>query len=272
VGTIVRAQVGGVGIGYQVDGTEGEWVLLITGLGYARWAWDWQVGQLSRSFRVITIDNRGIGESDAPPGPYTAAQMAADAAGVLENLGVGRALAIELALARPELVDRLVLCCTTFGGPRSLTMPEASVRLIAAAPSMPEEARLRAFVENALSERFARDQPNVIERIMALRVRTAQSQEAWQAQAAAGAAFDGADRVAGISAETLVVTGTEDRVVDPGNAKLLAEAISQATLAELPGGHLFMVEQADRFNALVGGFLRDGARAVAESGARKATG
>ena len=107
--------------------------------------------------------------------------------------------------------------------------------------------------------------PEVVDRIVELRTRTAQPQEAWQWQAAAGAAFDAADRVRDIRAETLVVTGTEDRVVDPGNARLLAGEIPNATLAELPGGHLFVVEEAERFNALVSRFLVGGAPAVADA-------
>ena len=68
----------------------GEPLLLIHGLGYARWGWEPVVEPLARSFDVILFDNRGIGESDAPPGPYTAAGLAADAAQVLDEAGVER--------------------------------------------------------------------------------------------------------------------------------------------------------------------------------------
>jgi len=121
---------------------EGEPLLLIHGLGYARWGWEPVVEPLARSFEVILFDNRGIGESDAPPGPYTAAELAADAAQVLDEAGVQRAhvlgtslggmVAQELALAAPERVERLVLACTTAGGQESFPMPEQSVRLLEA--------------------------------------------------------------------------------------------------------------------------------------------
>ena len=87
-------------------------LLLIHGLGYARWGWEPVVEPLARSFDVILFDNRGIGESDAPAGPYTAAQMAGDALQVLDEAGVERAhvlgtslggmVAQELALATPS--------------------------------------------------------------------------------------------------------------------------------------------------------------------------
>ena len=116
----------------------------IQGLGYARWGWE-PVARAARAhFDVVLFDNRGIGESDVPPGPYTAAELAEDALAVLDEAGVERAhvvgtslggmVAQELALARPERVDRLVLACTTPGGARAYPMPERTVRLIAEAP------------------------------------------------------------------------------------------------------------------------------------------
>jgi pimeloyl-ACP methyl ester carboxylesterase len=269
----VKIRVGDLTLGYEVHGEDGDWVLFVTGLGYGRWSWDWQVEDFARHFRVITFDNRGIGESDTPPGPYTAAHMAGDAAGLLDGLGVDRAhvigsslggcIAIELALARPELVHRLVLCSTSAGGAKALPPPEGLLQLLAEAPSLPEESRLRRFVENALSDAFVKERPDVIDRILELRRETAQPEQAWQWQAAAGATFDAADRVGEIRAETLVITGDEDHVVDPANSRVLAEAIPTSTLVELPGGHLFSMERPTSFNQLVGAFLQGGIPALA---------
>src|SRR6185436_4372412 len=106
-------------------------------LGYARWGWEPVLPELAEQFDVILFNNRGIGESDAPPGPYTVAELAADAVQVLDEAGVERAhvlgtslggmVAQELALAAPERVDRLVLACTTPGGAESFPMPERTV-------------------------------------------------------------------------------------------------------------------------------------------------
>ncbi|MGH3071810.1 MAG: alpha/beta fold hydrolase [Gaiellaceae bacterium] len=233
-------------------------LLLIHGLGYARWGWEPVVEPLARSFDVILFDNRGIGESDAPPGPYTVAGLAADALGVLDEAGIERAhvlgtslggmVAQELALAEPDRVEKLVLACTTPGGAGAFPLPERTVRL------MTNGATLREFVENALAP-----QPDaeIVERILRHREATAQPFEAWSAQAAAGGAFDAFDRVGRIAAPTLVLHGTEDGVVDPRNSSLLAERIPGARLELFPGGgHLFFWEQPDRFVALVAGFLQ----------------
>jgi 3-oxoadipate enol-lactonase len=224
-------------------------LLLVHGLGYARWGWEPVVEPLARTFDVILFDNRGIGESDAPPGPYTAAGMADDAAQVLDEAGVERAhvvgtslggmIAQELALGRPERVEKLVLACTTPGGPEAFPMPQRTVDLMLA------RATLREYVENAL-EPDAR--PELVERILEHRERTAQPFEPWAAQAAAGATFDAHERLGSIAAPTLVQHGDGDVVVDPRNADLLAAAIPDVRVSIYAGcGHLFMWQEPERF-------------------------
>jgi 3-oxoadipate enol-lactonase len=242
---------------------DGPPLLLIHGLGYARWGWEPVAGPLAEDFSLLLFDNRGIGESDAPPGPYTVAELAGDALGVLDAAGVERAhvlgtslggmVAQELALAAPERVDRLVLACTTPGGPTAAPMPERTVQLFAEGPTMPPEVALRRFVENALA---AGADGSIVDRIMEHRLAIAQPFPAWQAQAAAGTMFDAASRIGAIQAPTLVLHGTDDFVVDPANAELLAALIPGARVELFPGtGHLFFWEQPERFVRVVKEFL-----------------
>jgi pimeloyl-ACP methyl ester carboxylesterase len=245
---------------------EGEPLLLVHGLGYARWGWEPVLPGLAERFDVLLFDNRGIGESDAPPGPYTVAELAADAIGVLDDAGVERAhvvgtslggmVAQEVALSHPARVDRLVLAGTTPGGPKAHPMPQQTVALMAEAATLAPEVALRRFVENALSPATVGSRPEVVERILAHRLATAQAPPAWAAQAAAGAAFDAYDRLGGLTAATLVQHGTDDVVVAPGNAELLAGALQGAGLEWFPGtGHLSFWEEPDRFVASVSSFL-----------------
>src|SRR5688500_15146077 len=76
---------------WVVDEGQGEPVLLIAGLGLALRAWRREAEELARRFRVIRLDNRGAGRSDAPWGRYTTRQLAADALAVLDAVGVPRA-------------------------------------------------------------------------------------------------------------------------------------------------------------------------------------
>jgi 3-oxoadipate enol-lactonase len=244
----------------------GEPLLLIHGLGYARWGWEPVLPGLAERFEVILFDNRGVGESDAPPGPYTVAEMAADAARVLDEAGVerphvvgtslGGMVAQELALARPERVRRLVLACTTPGGPNAYPMPQTTVALMAEAATMEPAVALRRFVENALAPETVERHPELVDRIMTHRLATAQDPAAWAAQAAAGATFDALDRLGGLAAPTLVQHGTEDVVVDPRNGDLLVELVPDARLERFPDtGHLYFWERPERFVESVTAFL-----------------
>jgi len=248
-------------IAWEERGT-GRPLLLIQGLGYARWSWEPIVTRLAEDYRVLFFDNRGIGESDRPEGPYTARMMAGDALQVLDEAGVDRAnvlgaslggmIAQELAVAAPERVDRLVLCCTTVGGAATVPMPQVTVDLFAEAATLAPEVALRRFVENALASDAP---PELVQELFERRVANPLDPAGWQAQAAAGLGFQGVE--AAITAPTLLVTGTEDNVVDPRNSDVLAERIPGAELERIEGaGHLFFWEQPDAFVRILREFLR----------------
>ena len=249
-------------IAWERRGT-GPAVVLVHGLGYARWGWEPVADALAERFEVVLLDNRGIGESDAPPGPYTVEEMAGDVLSVIDDAGLGRAHVVgtslggmivqELALSSPDRCEKLVLVCTTPGGPSAAPMPEATTRLLAEAPTMEPLVALRRFVENALAPNPPEE---LVQRILAHRLATAQPLVAWMAQAAAGASFDAWDRLPGLSVPTLVLHGTEDVVVDPANADLLAERIPGARVERFEGcGHLLFWEEPARFVEAVGEFL-----------------
>jgi pimeloyl-ACP methyl ester carboxylesterase len=246
-----------VNIASDVRG-DGPPVLFVQGLGYGRGGWGPAPELLADSFSVITFDNRGFGDSDKPPGPYTTAQLAADAVAVLDAAGIERAhvlgaslggmTAQELALAAPERVDKLVLCCTTPGGAESAPMPAVTIAL------MQNGATIEQFVANAL----APDAPqSLVAEILAYRSEHPPDPAGWQSLAAAGATHDAYDRLGEIAAPTLVLHGTADNVVAPQNAELLASRIPNARLEWFEGaGHLFQWEQPERFVAVVEEFLQ----------------
>jgi len=124
-----------ININYQTTG-EGPALVLISGLGYPQWQWHKMVPFLSEHFQVITFDNRGVGETDKPAGPYSAQLLASDTVALLDELNIKKAavfghsmggyIAQAMALDFPARVDHLILASTNFGGPHHVPVtPEA---------------------------------------------------------------------------------------------------------------------------------------------------
>jgi 3-oxoadipate enol-lactonase len=241
--------------------------VLVHGLAYDRHGWGQLPSLLADDFRVVLIDNRGVGESDAPAGPYSVAAMAADVAAVLDAAGIERAhvlgvslggfIAQEVALTYPERVRRLVLCSTSPGGAAAFPMPERGRDAFRRFPAMEREAGLRMMVENSLGDHGVRERPELVDEIYAYRLGHAPAVEAWQAQYAASAAWDGAERVGRITAPTLVIHANMDTVIDYRNGELLAERIPGARIERVTDrGHLVLWEEGDRLVLVVREFLR----------------
>lgn len=252
-------------IAFEVDGA-GAPLLLIHGLGYGRWGWGPILARLTESFRAVWFDNRGVGESDVPDGPYSVAQLAADAVAVLDAAKIDRAhvlgvslggyVAQELALTYPQRVRKLVLGSTSPGGAGSHPMPPNGAQAFAAFPEMEREAGLRLMVENSLGEHAVRERPDLVEEIYAYRLEHAPPLAGWYAQSFAGATFDAYDRSSSISAPTLVFQGRADNVVDPRNAELLTRLIRNSLLHVIPeGGHLVVWQEGESLAPVVRDFL-----------------
>ena len=233
------------------------------GLGYGRWGWQPIVAPLASRYRVLVFDNRGIGDSDKPPGPYTAAEMAGDALAVLDAAGVARAhvlgaslggaVAQELALRHAERLDKLVLVATMSGMTNMHPIPAQTMQLMAEAPTLEPAVALRRFVENALEPE---PEPELVDEIVELRTANPPDPAGWAAQAGIWGSFDVWDELSSIDVPTLVVQGEGDVVVDPRNAPLLAERIPGARLQLVAGGHLFFWNRPAEFAEVVTEFLQ----------------
>jgi 3-oxoadipate enol-lactonase len=260
------ADNGGVRLAYETRGS-GAPLLMIHGLGYDRYGWGPLPDLLAHDFTVVVFDNRGVGDSDVPEGPYAVSQMVEDAAAVLDDAGIERAhvlgvslggyIAQEFALVHPDRLDKLVLASTAPGGPRSVPMPAAGLEAFGRFPTLEREAGLRLMVENSLGAYGVREQPALVDEIFAYRLERGPTLAGWQAQAFAGATFDAYDRSPGIGAPTLVLQGGGDSVVDPRNADLLVELIPNARLELIPDrGHLLVWQEAEQLAPIVKEFLQ----------------
>lgn len=216
----------------------------------------------------MLVDNRGVGESDVPEGPYSVSLLAADAVAVLDSAGIesanvfgvslGGFIAQELALAHPERVRKLILGSTSSGGKDAHPMPARGLHAFRTFPTLEREAGLRLMVENSLGDHGVRERPELVDEIYAYRLERAPSIAAWQAQLAASIAFDAFERISEITAPTLVFHAVDDTVIDYRNGERLAARIPGARLELVPDrGHLVMWEDGEVLAPIVRDFLNE---------------
>jgi len=245
------ATIDNVRIHYSVVG-EGDPLLLIMGYGMPGEAW---LGSLPflQGFRAIYYDNRGTGQSDKPAGPYTIVQMADDAAGLLDHLGIERAhvygvsmggmIAQELVLRHPGKVRSVVLGCTMCGGVHAKVADwetlDALFEVIKGMGTMdPKE-----WVERQLPLIFPRPWVDANPAIRELLLLGAQMMPPTPPDTAQHAmegivGWSTYDRLPQIKAPTLVVHGDQDVLIPVDNAYLLAKRIPGAQLHIIKGaGH-----------------------------------
>jgi pimeloyl-ACP methyl ester carboxylesterase len=259
----------GINIYYETHGS-GAPLVLISGLGYNLWQWHKMVPGLAERFQVITFDNRGVGQTDKPAGPYSAAMLAADTAVLLQTLGIKKAhimghsmggfIAQEMALSYPEMVDKLILASTNFGGPRHLPITPEAMAVLSDVTSDPV-TRFKNGLAVSTAPGWSANNAAMIEEWLAWRIANPIDPAAYQAQMAIGlsllteeACFE--PRLANIEAETLILFGEHDKVVPPGNADLLAAKIPNSTIHLLPNaGHFFPIETPEAANEAITEFL-----------------
>jgi 3-oxoadipate enol-lactonase len=238
---------------YWDEQGSGEPVLLIMGLGYPSDMWFRTRPVLNGRYRTIALDNRGVGKSDAPPGPYPISTMADDAAEVVKASGqekvhvfgvsLGGMIAQELALRHPELVKSLVLGCTTAGGPTATPADPAILAVLMARGNMTPEEGVRAMVPYIYDESTPEER---IEEDLAVRLRSFPAPHAYFAQVQGAGAFNSYDRLPELSVKTLVIHGENDRLIPAANGRLLAERIAGAKLVMLANAsHIFMADQPE---------------------------
>src|ERR1700674_5108585 len=235
---------------YWDEQGSGEPLLLIMGLSYPSYMWHRTRPLLAQNFRTIAFDNRGIGQSDVPPGVYSIALMASDAAAVLDAAGVASAhvfgvsmggmIAQEFALQYPQRVRSLILGCTNAGGPHAVRAEPNVLEILTRQGMTPEESKeaMIPFIYDAATPRERIDED------MAIRMKWYPTPQGYMGQLQGILAWEAYSRIAQIKAPTLIIHGETDQLIPVANAKLIAERISGAKLALTPrASHIFETDQ-----------------------------
>ncbi len=254
------------------DGTRIAWtergsgpnLLLLMGLGADHTAWEKHVADLERSFRCLLIDNRGVGASDAPQGPYSTTQMADDAATVLRAAGgglagvvgisMGGAIAQQLALRHPELVRKMVITASWAGmNPVSEDVFSELRELHRKLSPESFQRRLQLLIWSPLE--YARRASDLRGERRGLE-KAAMSAAAFGSQVDACLSHDTRQSLPAIDVPVLVTAGEYDVFTPVAASHEIAELVPDSTVELFAGGHAHHWEETDRYNRLCEEFLQ----------------
>jgi 3-oxoadipate enol-lactonase len=257
----MQARIGDIDLHYTVCG-QGPWLTLSHSLATHSGMWAPQLAALSQHFTLLCLDTRGHGQTTAPPGPYTLAQLADDAFGLLQHLGIARThwlglsmggmVGQMLALRHPELLDRVVLADTTGRVPPAGAALWAERAAIARRDGM--QAIEQPTLERWFTEPFRQAQPALMAEIGAMIRHT--PVEGYAGCCAAIAATDTLEGLRAQRSRALVMVGEHDLATPPAAAQAIVAAWPGAQFQLLAGAsHLANLEQPIAFNDAVRSFL-----------------
>ncbi len=238
---------------YWEEHGSGPPILLIMGLSFTHEMWFRVLPQVAAHYRVVLFDNRGMGLSDVPPGPYWMRQMAADAIAVLDAAGVtaahivgasmGGMIAQELALRYPDRVRSLVLGSTSYSG-LFARWPDLSCRPRGIRWSKATRLeRESALIPLLYAKRTPRER---IEEDFRVRCQCKWNYKGFLNQLAGILLWNSYRRLPRIKVPTLVLHGEQDRLVRPANGKVVASRIPGAQFHLIPdAGHIVMTDQPE---------------------------
>jgi pimeloyl-ACP methyl ester carboxylesterase len=257
------AKAGDINVEYYVEGS-GPPLLMIMGFSGQASSWSERFLELLRPhFQIVRFSNRGTGLTDRPQAPYSVPMMADDAAGLLAELGIGRAhvlgismggmIAQELVLSYPERVQGLVLGCTTPGWSHGVPPSQEVMALLMPTPGVSLEEQFRKAWPAIVTPEFVEREREFLEEMLRVGLENVTTMDTLMRQAAAIQGFDAYERLPQIEAPTFIIHGDKDQLVPPQNGDILRERIPGSTVRILPGAaHMFFWEKpAESAEAIV---------------------
>jgi|WetSurMetagenome_2_1015567.scaffolds.fasta_scaffold18655_3 3-oxoadipate enol-lactonase len=257
-------EVNGINIYYEVQG-QGDPLVLIAGFGSTIKGWMNQVPVFKQHYQVIMFDNRGIGKSDKPKGPYRAKMMADDTIGLMDHLGIKKAhilgcsmgggIAQELVLKYPDRVNKLILASTSAlrnDGPDGGT--QAFFKIL----RLPIRKLMYNLVSLAMNKTTAK---MIYVPMVWIQSRFTNDSDETGLRGQIDAVVNYStphDKLLSIKCPVLVITGSKDRVVKPSSSDTLAKLIPDTRLVKLENGsHMVNFEMSKVFNIEILRFLQN---------------
>lgn len=252
-----------INIDYRDEGA-GVPVIFLHAFPLNQTMWNDQVEALREHCRTITLDLRGLGNSDSSEGASSVDQMAGDVRTLMTALDIDRAILVGLSMGGyvslafyqnyPEAVRALVLADTRAGA----DTPEARERRLKSAETVEREGS-RAIASDMipllLGHTTLTSRPQVVDRVRAM-IEANSPRGIAAAQRAMAGRRDSTSLLSIIDCPVMVIVGNEDTLTSVAEAKSLAQGIPGARLVIVEGsGHLTNLEQPEVFAALVSEFV-----------------
>jgi pimeloyl-ACP methyl ester carboxylesterase len=250
---VPTAHLNGVDVYFERDGN-GPRLLFLNGSGATIETSALLIAPFRDRFSVLVHDQRGLGRSEIPPGPYSMADYAADAVALLDHVGwptarivgvsFGGMVAQELAVTWPARVERLALVCTSAGGGAGSSYPLHEL----ADRTESERAEVgRRILDTRFDAAWLAEHPSdrALADAMASRRSAPKSPEQLRGereQLLARSLHDVASRLDALTCPTLVAGGRYDGIAPPANSEAIAAGIPGAELRLYEGGHAFFAQ------------------------------
>lgn len=255
--------IDGVRIAYEIHGDGPSTLVLVNGLADAKETWEAQLPALVDEYQVVVYDNRGVGESSTPPGPYTSKDMAADLAGLVDALelesfhllgvSMGGMIAQEYAIAHSDRLRSALFCCTyAYPGPFCSRMFSVWRDLV---PELGVGFTQREVLLWAFTTEFFEQREDELREIETLMAGNPQPTDGYLAQLHSIETHDTRGRLGAVTVPVLTLVGGQDILIYPGLSRRLHDELPDSRWVEVKGGHACLWEYPDSFNNAVIEFL-----------------
>jgi 3-oxoadipate enol-lactonase len=245
--------VNGIDVYYEHSG-EGRRLLFFNGSGATLESAGPLIDPYRARFEVLVHDQRGLGRTEIPPGPYAMKDYAADALALLDHVGwsscrvigvsFGGMVAQEFAVTSPNRVERMALACTSPGGPGRSSYP---LHELGSLDDPKPAEHMLALLDTRFTPEYLSSHPaeQALASMVTSRRQAARSEEqrrGEQEQLLARRGHDVVDRLGDVTCPTLVAAGRYDGIAPLVNSEEIVSRIPDAELRVYEGGHMFFVQ------------------------------
>ena len=242
-----------ISINYEVSGS-GPRVLFFNGSGATLKSTALLIGALAKTCTVLAHDQRGLGDTSIPEGPYTMAQYAQDGAALLDHVGwdtcavvgisFGGMVAQEFAVSYPQRVEKLVLLCTSAGGDAGASYP---LHELGGLPAEERAARITTLTDTRFTPEWLATHPDdaamvAMRNEQAAVPKSKETIKGEMLQLGARIGHDVSDRLHQVTAPVFVTAGRFDGIAPVSNSEEIVKRLPDATLSIYEGGHIFTAQ------------------------------